>query len=147
MAMDIDDDVESLVREAMDAICSGEYNLGHVTDDCSYLVDLGEIKILALLLLDANANWQIATPAVSWPVKQHTDNTGSQPTYGRKIRDKFNAQHVYAQTHLPTLAHTHTTHIHEIIFLNYFYLQALHRVEEHLMLITQERSLYRNEFE
>ena len=45
MAMDIDDDVESLVREATDAFCSGEYDLGHVTDDCSNSVDLEEIKI------------------------------------------------------------------------------------------------------
>ena len=43
--MDIDDDVESLVREATDAFCSGEYDLGHVTDDCSNSVDLEEIKI------------------------------------------------------------------------------------------------------
>ena len=40
MAIDIDDDVESLVREATDAICSGKYDLGHITDDCSNLVDL-----------------------------------------------------------------------------------------------------------
>ena len=38
MAMEIDD-VESLVWEATDAICSGEYDLGHVTDDCSNSVD------------------------------------------------------------------------------------------------------------
>ena len=43
--MDIDDDVESLVREATDAFCSGEYDLGYVTDDCSNSVDLEEIKI------------------------------------------------------------------------------------------------------
>ena len=81
------------------------------------------------------------------PEKQHTDNTGSQPTCGRKIRGKFNAQHVYAQTHLPTSTSTHTTHMHEIIIENYFYLQALHRAEEHLMPVTQERSLYKNEVE
>ena len=44
MAMDIDA-VESLVREATDAFCSGEYDLGYVTDDCSNSVDLEEIKI------------------------------------------------------------------------------------------------------
>ena len=81
------------------------------------------------------------------PTKQHTDNVCSQPTCGRKIRGKLNAKHVYTQIHLPTLTHTHTTHIQEIIFKNYFYLQALHRTEEHLMLVTQERSLYRNEVE
>ena len=47
MAMDIEDDVESLVREATDtiAICSGEYDLGYITDDCSNSIDLEEIKI------------------------------------------------------------------------------------------------------
>ena len=50
-------------------------------------------------------------------------------------------KHTYPSSPIPT------PHIQEIIFLNYFYLQALHRTEEHLMLVKQERSLYRNEVE
>ena len=45
MAIDIDDDVESLVWKAMDAICNGEYNLGYITDNCTNSFDLKEIKI------------------------------------------------------------------------------------------------------
>ena len=72
MAMDIDDDVESLVREATDAFCSVEYDLGHVTDDCSILLTWRKLKFLVLLLLDVNANWQMATPAVSCSLLQCT---------------------------------------------------------------------------
>ena len=49
MAMDIDDDVESLVLEATDAFCRGEYNLGYVTDDCSNSVDLDEINFFGFV--------------------------------------------------------------------------------------------------
>ena len=56
--MDIDDDVESLVREATDAFCSGEYDLGHVTDDCSNSVDLEEIKIYCFV--DAGCKCKLA---------------------------------------------------------------------------------------
>ena len=45
MAIDIGNDVESLVWKAKDAICSGEYDLGHVTDNCTNSLDLKESKI------------------------------------------------------------------------------------------------------
>ena len=58
MAMEIDD-VESLVWEATDAICSGEYDLGHVTDDCSNSVNLEEIKISLFFAAECKCNWQL----------------------------------------------------------------------------------------
>ena len=56
--MDIDDDVESLVREVTDAFCSGEYDLGYVTDDCSNSVDLEKIKISCFV--DAGCKCKLA---------------------------------------------------------------------------------------
>ena len=43
MAIDMDNDIESLVQEAADAICSGEeYGLGHITVDGNNSLDLDE---------------------------------------------------------------------------------------------------------
>ena len=44
MAIDTDD-VESLVHEATDTTCSGEYDLGHITVDGANSLDLDESKI------------------------------------------------------------------------------------------------------
>ena len=51
--------------------------------------------------------------------------------------------HGCTHTHAPT--HTHTCM--ELLYKFYFYLQALRRAEEHLTLVTQERSMYKNEVE
>ena len=82
------------------------------------------------------------------PAKQHIDNACSQPTCGRKIRGKFNAKHVYTQTHHPS-SPTPTPYTYRKLFLKitFIYRHCMHRTEEHLMLVTQERSLYRNEVE
>ena len=45
MAIDIDNDSESLVQEMMDAISKGEYDLGCITDDDANSLDLEESKI------------------------------------------------------------------------------------------------------
>ena len=40
MAIETDNDIESLVQEATDTICSGEYDLGHISVDDKNSLDL-----------------------------------------------------------------------------------------------------------
>ena len=81
MAIDIDDDVENLVQEVTDAICSGEYELGHITDDCTNSLDLEEIKISRFVAAGCKCK-----PANSNPCSQVFT-----PSMYRSLRDERQA--------------------------------------------------------
>ena len=66
MAVDIEEhamafNIDSLVYEAMNATCSGEYYLSHITVNGNDSFDLARVELLALLLQDASLNWPLAT--------------------------------------------------------------------------------------
>ena len=57
MAIDTDNDIESLVQEATDTICSGEYDLGHTYQSMVTIrLTLRKVELLSLLLHGANVS-------------------------------------------------------------------------------------------